>query len=52
MVIECDDFLLIKLRVSGDATLSLNMKLISPDITPWIETKYEQPILTNELIFE
>ena len=33
MVLEFDDFTLIILRVLGDATLSLNMQLISSEIT-------------------
>ena len=47
MVIEFDYFTLVNLRGFGDATLSLKMKLISPEITTWIETKQEQTILTS-----
>ena len=47
MVVEFDDFTLIILRVLFNATLSLNKKLISPEITKSIKTKHEQPILTD-----
>ena len=52
MVIEIDDFTLIHWRVLADATLSMNFKLISPEMTKWIDTKHEQTILTHAHKFE
>ena len=47
MVIEFYDLTIVNVCVLGVATLSLKMKLISPEITTWIETQHEQPILTD-----
>ena len=47
MVIKFHYFTLMNLRVLGDTTLSLNMKSISPEMPTWIESKHEQPFLTD-----
>ena len=52
LLIEFDNFTLIKLRAFGDATLGINMRLISPEIATWIVTKDEQPVLAHVHKFE
>ena len=47
MLNELDDFILINLRVFGDATLSININLVSLKIMTWIKSKYKKPISAN-----